>query len=207
MSAQHRKPFVAFVVLALAVVVLIGAQRAEAQHGRILATGIGADVEVRGQLPVSADTPRAASLRVVAPGPAFATLADGTGLADHLLPSASGTSLTTPALEQRAAKAVAPVGQGVRHSARAAEARAQTPTSPRAGVQARIVRVEQRASTATAGGSRVSTSPGVRTPASSQASPRAQQAAAGAAAGAAVGAERDAARHRAPRGARPGRGR
>lgn len=198
MSAQHRKPFVAFVVLALAVVALIGAQHADAQPGRLLVAGIGAQVEVRGQLPAPADPPRAASSRVVALGPAFAALADGTGLADNLLrsgPGASATTRTTPVLVRRVTKAAAPVGQGVRRSPRAVEARSRTATS-------RTVRAEPRGST-TADGPRVAASSGVRTPASSQASSRAQLAAAGAA----VGVKRDAARHRAPWGARPGRGR
>jgi hypothetical protein len=51
MSAEHRRPAAAFVVLALVAAAVVGIQRAEAQGGRLLAAVIGAGVSVHGTLP------------------------------------------------------------------------------------------------------------------------------------------------------------
>lgn len=51
MSAEHRRPTVAFVVLALVAAAVVGVQRADAQGGRLLAAVIGAGVSVQGTLP------------------------------------------------------------------------------------------------------------------------------------------------------------
>lgn len=51
MSAEHRRPAAAFVVLAIVAAAVVGIQRAEAQGGRLLAAVIGAGVSVHGTLP------------------------------------------------------------------------------------------------------------------------------------------------------------
>jgi hypothetical protein len=84
MSADHRKPVVAFVLLAFVAAALVGVQRAEAQDGRLLAAAVvGASVTAHGTLPspekLSAISSRA---RVSALGPVFTALsevADGSG--------------------------------------------------------------------------------------------------------------------------------
>ena len=196
MSAEHRKPFVAFVALALTVLGLIGVQRADAQHGQVLATAIGAEVEVRGQLPAPSDAhPRRVASRVTALGPAFVALDQGTDLADSLL--LLGTSVPE-------GRATQPVVRVVPRSPRASEALAQKVTSPRASQRAQGTASGQKSTSAGAGvdPGQASSSGGrtpVRTPVSSKASARATQAAAG--------AKREATRNRAPRSVRPGRGR
>lgn len=73
MSADHRKPVVAFVVLALAAAAIVGIQRAEAQAGRFLATVIGTGV--RGQGTLAADVPGVGeAIRTAAFGPRFSSL-------------------------------------------------------------------------------------------------------------------------------------
>ena len=51
MSTDHRKPVMAFVVLALMAGCLVGVQRAEAQSGRLLAAAVGLSVRAQGALP------------------------------------------------------------------------------------------------------------------------------------------------------------
>lgn len=51
MSAEHRKPAVAFAVLALVAATLVGMQRADAQGGSFLAAVAGATVRVQGTVP------------------------------------------------------------------------------------------------------------------------------------------------------------
>jgi hypothetical protein len=51
MSAEHRRPAVAFVVLAIVAAAVVGIQRADAQGGRLLAAVIGVGVSVHGTLP------------------------------------------------------------------------------------------------------------------------------------------------------------
>ncbi len=51
MSTDHRKPVLAFIVLALAAAVLVGVQRADAHAGRMLAAAIGTTVRVHGTVP------------------------------------------------------------------------------------------------------------------------------------------------------------
>ena len=50
MSADHRKPVVAFVVLAFLAAALVGVQRADAQAGRFMAAVLGGDVHAQGQV-------------------------------------------------------------------------------------------------------------------------------------------------------------
>jgi hypothetical protein len=117
-SLDHRKPVVAFVVLALVVTGLIGMQRADAQGGRLLAAMVGAAAGVHGVLPAPArDSEEAAVSRVVALGPAFAAL---TGGADQVTilddPAASGVKAGAKAHGKLLAKALAkahgePVGK------------------------------------------------------------------------------------------------
>lgn len=81
MSADHRKPVVAFVVLALAAAGLIGVQRAEAQHGRLFAAAIAAGGQayaVNGLLPEPGPVDeRVSRARVADLGPAFQGLLGG----------------------------------------------------------------------------------------------------------------------------------
>ncbi|HSE07913.1 MAG TPA: hypothetical protein VLB29_04555 [Nocardioidaceae bacterium] len=56
MSADHRKPFMAFVVLAVLATALVGVHRANAEPGRFFAAAIGARVSVEGTLPIRADS-------------------------------------------------------------------------------------------------------------------------------------------------------
>jgi hypothetical protein len=73
-SADHRKPFLAFVVLALLAAALVGVQRADAQSGRFLAAAIGTTVRVQGTLPGSELSLDVARDRLASLSPAFATL-------------------------------------------------------------------------------------------------------------------------------------
>lgn len=50
MSTEHRRPAVAFVILAIVAAAVVGVQRAEAQGGRLLAAVVGAGVSVQGTL-------------------------------------------------------------------------------------------------------------------------------------------------------------
>ena len=58
MSADHRKPVVAFVVLAFLAAALVGVQRADAQAGGFLAAVLGSDAHVQGQAPLIATSGR-----------------------------------------------------------------------------------------------------------------------------------------------------
>lgn len=51
MSTEHRRPAVAFAILAIVAAAVVGVQRAEAQGGRLLAAVVGAGVSVQGTLP------------------------------------------------------------------------------------------------------------------------------------------------------------
>lgn len=74
MSADHRKPFLAFVVLAFIATALVGVQRADAQPGRFLAAVVSTTVRVQGTLPASEVPLDAARHRLASLGPAFAAL-------------------------------------------------------------------------------------------------------------------------------------
>lgn len=54
-SADHRKPFLAFIALAVLAAAIVGVQGAEARPGRFLAAAIGAGATVHGTLMISAD--------------------------------------------------------------------------------------------------------------------------------------------------------
>jgi hypothetical protein len=56
MSAEHRKPLAAFILLALAAAVIVGVQRADAQPGRFLASVVGSTERVHGLLPELTDS-------------------------------------------------------------------------------------------------------------------------------------------------------
>jgi hypothetical protein len=62
MSADHRKPAVAFIVLAFIAAALVGIQRADAETGRFLALGTRGDAVVHGAVPLAGDTDHLASL-------------------------------------------------------------------------------------------------------------------------------------------------
>ena len=76
MSADHRKPFLAFVVLAFIATALVGVQRADAQPGRFLAAVVSTTVRVQGTLPTSEVSLDAARHRLASLGPAFAALGE-----------------------------------------------------------------------------------------------------------------------------------
>lgn len=74
MSTDHRKPALAFIVLALAAAVLVGVQRADAHAGRMLAAAIGTTVRVHGTVPSLGGSTELAR-QGAAIGPAFEELA------------------------------------------------------------------------------------------------------------------------------------
>ena len=76
MSADHRKPFLAFVVLAFVAAALVGVQRADAQPGRFLAAVVSTTVRVQGTLPASEVSLDAARQRLASLGPALAALGE-----------------------------------------------------------------------------------------------------------------------------------
>lgn len=142
MSADHRKPVVAFVLLALAATALIGAQRAEAQRGQFLAAVIAAGGQgeaVHGLIrPTSAEALEVARARVATLGPVFVALADGSGRVGsrrwtRRSHPPSWARSTGPASPPRSSSAAAsrqqpregrPVGPGVPGTARKPERRA-----------------------------------------------------------------------------------
>jgi hypothetical protein len=74
-SAQHRKPVVAFVLLACLAVAVVGVRAAEASRGGFLAAAVGVVVQVHGTLPGQSEADRRnAGERVEVLGPAFAAL-------------------------------------------------------------------------------------------------------------------------------------
>lgn len=94
--SDHRKPVLAFVVLALAATVLVGAQHARAQHSRFLAAVIavgGQATSIQGLIPApSGETEAAARARVARLGPAFEALlgdADSVTILDTTLASSA----------------------------------------------------------------------------------------------------------------------
>lgn len=74
MSAEHRKPVLAFVLLAFAAATLIGIQSADARGGRLMAAVIGGTVRVHGSLPLVSSEPFEASEEVADLGPVFEAL-------------------------------------------------------------------------------------------------------------------------------------
>lgn len=163
MSADHRKPVLAFVVLALVAAGVVGVQRADAQGGRLLAGVVGSSVHVEGTLPASVDLAEAPGrARVAALGPVFTSLADavdvataagarqaGPGVADRAV--ARPQPVTLVELATRAGSQ--PVGvRGVSHrpfpgrgSVKSAGAAAATPVSRAAGRASRQDRGSARA--------------------------------------------------------------
>jgi len=77
-STDHRKPVMAFVVLALMAACLVGVQRAEAQSGRLLAAAVGLSVRAQGSLPDPLGSlADAAQEQVTTLGPLFELVLDG----------------------------------------------------------------------------------------------------------------------------------
>lgn len=76
MSADHRKPVAAFVVLAFFAAALVGVHRADAQAGRFLAAVVGSEVRAQGAV---AGAPGSGGDRrgVSDIGPTFPTLSGG----------------------------------------------------------------------------------------------------------------------------------
>lgn len=80
MSADHRKPVVAFVMLALAAAVVVGVQQAEARGSHILAAAVGAGGHVQGTVPIAERTlERGEYARLTDLGPAFPSLHEAVG--------------------------------------------------------------------------------------------------------------------------------
>lgn len=118
-SAEHRKPAVAFAILALVAATLVGIQRADAQAGRLLAAVAGATVRVQGTLPAQAaalaDTAREHGAAL---GPAFeVVLADAhdrsprrgqPGLLDSLTEDRTATAHRRPGSKARQSSASGP---------------------------------------------------------------------------------------------------
>lgn len=71
-SAEHRKPIVAFVLLAFAAATLVGIQSADAQGGRLMAAVIGGTARVHGSLPLPAYEPPSETVADL--GPVFEAL-------------------------------------------------------------------------------------------------------------------------------------
>lgn len=74
MSAEHRKPVMAFVLLAFVAAALVGVHRADAQGGRFIAAVIGSTVSVHGTLPTFSTELDAVAEDAEALGPVFAAL-------------------------------------------------------------------------------------------------------------------------------------
>lgn len=91
MSADHRKPLVAFVVLAFAAAAIVGIQRAEAHAGRFVAAVVGTSVRVQGTLTTDV-APVEAAIRAAGLGPAFSSL-------DRILRGGASEPLETAPVE------------------------------------------------------------------------------------------------------------
>ena len=89
MSTDHRKPFVAFVLLAVAAAVLVGMGRADAVGGHLFESVGGATLRVHGTVPTSRDAAGSGASfdELVAGSEATARPAGTTGVASPL-PSA-----------------------------------------------------------------------------------------------------------------------
>ncbi len=86
MSAEHRKPVVAFVVLAFLAAVLVGTQRADARGGQFFAAVAGASARVHGVLPTLAIASTVAARQdIEALGPVFVAVADARAASAALL--------------------------------------------------------------------------------------------------------------------------
>jgi hypothetical protein len=95
MSTDHRKPAVAFIVLAFAAAALVGVHQADAQAGRFLAAVVGSEAHARGQVAATSE----ARSQEHALGPPFSAFAAGpsedpprTGDADDPVPEHSASA-------------------------------------------------------------------------------------------------------------------
>ena len=80
MSADHRKPVVAFAMLVVAAAFIVGIQQAEAVNGRLLAAAVGAGTHVHGTLPSLAERVDGRDVaHADALGPVFGALHDAVG--------------------------------------------------------------------------------------------------------------------------------
>lgn len=83
MSADHRKPVVAFVMLALAAGLVVGVQQAEAQGGRLLAAAAGVGAHVQGTISSPPETVGSRGYdRLADLGPTFVSVREVVGHAD-----------------------------------------------------------------------------------------------------------------------------
>ncbi len=150
-STQHRKPVLAFVVLALAAVLVIGAQQADARGGRLLAGTTGAGVHVQGTLSTPEPTLDAReSQRLADLAPAFVSVREKAGHA--------GTR-TVAAEAQREAREARPAGTRTVAASGTQSTRART---ARAGAATRSAPVSGRPAV-TPGRSATSSKAGPRT--------------------------------------------
>ena len=134
MSADHRKPVVAFIVLAVLAAALVGFQRADARTGQFLASLVGVGDRVEGTLP-RADTWTAGGSAVHAHPPIAAFRFSDEAVADgppHLAGEGPGSAMR----RTEAAKTVPTKGRG-------AEVRAGAPRAGRR-VAAGLRRAESR---------------------------------------------------------------
>jgi hypothetical protein len=125
MTTDHRKPAVAFVVLAFAAAALVGVQQADAQAGRFLAAVVGSDAHGRGEI---AATSRARSPQETSLGPAFTALA-------WAAEPPGGSSRTEEDEQVSRTQQRPPVPEPV---ARVKQAKASEPASPEPDVRGQI---------------------------------------------------------------------
>lgn len=111
MSTDHRKPVVAFVMLALAAALVIGVQQAEAQGGRLLAAPAGVGTHVQGTIVSPTETLDSRDYgRLVDLGPTLVSLREVVGHADArtVAPETDRTRGAEPAAAGPGASAAAP---------------------------------------------------------------------------------------------------
>lgn len=131
MSTDHRKPVVAFVMLALAAGLVVGVQQAEAQGGRLLAAAAGVGAHVQGTISSPSETVGSrAHERLADLGPTFVSVREAVGHADvstvstHVGTRAGTRSGAQPVASTRPGPAAAPrTGPGDRSSGKAATVR------------------------------------------------------------------------------------
>jgi hypothetical protein len=96
-SAEHRKPVMAFVLLAVAAIGVVGLQRADAQPGRFLAAAVGVHAQAQGTLHLSSPAlTHVAREHAAAMGPLFEVLVTAPhGGHDGRLGAAAAQAVTT----------------------------------------------------------------------------------------------------------------
>ncbi len=123
MSAEHRKPLAAFILLAFAAAVIVGVQRADAQPGRFLASVVGSTERVHGLFPeLSGSSAQLSGKQLGRLGPAFgAVIAHEQRVRDRAEASGPGREDVPGQAEQTQGRAVARPGQVVAEAVRRSE--------------------------------------------------------------------------------------